>query len=348
MRPLAIDLAVGIWRETMPRRADRRRFLKSAASRGLEFGAILVASTTTATAQIALPRAKLVPGMQVEPLPGDQASVQRDGVELSRYHFGPTLRRPFLFPIIGASGRSLTRMGHPHDPVGHSHHNSVWVAHHDVNGDSFWDDHGPGRIVQRRILRYDDGAEAAIFALNAWIGKDDRVHMLERRGVIAQPLDQGEWLLSLDHQFIAETKPATLGATPFGMVGVRMAKSIGVKDGGGLIRNSEGQVNEQGPAGAFRKRARWVDYSGPITREAVEGITLFDHPSNPNHPSHFHVREDGWMGASLTLEGSRTIEPGHSLRLRYGLYVHKGLPQAETIETRWRAFAASSIADLPA
>ncbi len=107
----------------------------------------------------------------------------------------------------------------------------------------------------------------------------------------------------------------TLGATPFGMVGVRMAKTIGVNDGGGLIRNSEGNVNEQGPNGVFRKKARWVDYSGPITDSAAEGITLFDHPSNPNHPSHFHVRNDGWMGASLTLEKPITITPGEPLRL---------------------------------
>ena len=63
--------------------------------------------------------------------------------------------------MIGPSGRSLTRMGHPHDPVTHSHHNSVWVSHHDVNGESFWDDRGPGRIVHRRVIRYDDGDDAA-------------------------------------------------------------------------------------------------------------------------------------------------------------------------------------------
>ncbi|MHC4329832.1 MAG: DUF6807 family protein [Planctomycetota bacterium] len=57
---------------------------------------------------------KPVPRMQVVPMPYDQASFQRDGVELTRYHFGPGLHRPFLFPVSGPSGRSLTRMGHPH------------------------------------------------------------------------------------------------------------------------------------------------------------------------------------------------------------------------------------------
>ncbi len=114
-----------------------------------------------AVAQVELPRARPVPLMQVVPLPDDQAAFERDGVELTRYHFGPALRRPFLFPIVGPSGRSITRMGHPHDPVTHSHHNSVWVAHHDVNGDSFWDDRGAGRIEHRKLVRYDDGDEAA-------------------------------------------------------------------------------------------------------------------------------------------------------------------------------------------
>jgi hypothetical protein len=31
----------------------------------------------------------------------------------------------------------------------------------------------------------------------------------------------------------------------------------------------------------------------------TEGITYFDHAKNPSYPSHWHVREDGWMGASL-------------------------------------------------
>lgn len=326
----------------------RRELLKIAASGTFSAGLVLVASAAPGMAQVALPDAKPVPRTQVIPLPGDQASIQRDGVELTRYHYGSTLRRPFLFPMNGPSGRSLTRIGHPRDPVGHSHHNSVWVAHHDVNGDSFWDDRGPGRIVHRRIVRFDDGDDAAIVALNAWVGKGDRVHMLERRGMTVRPLADGEWLLILDLQYDAERQPVTLGATPFGMVGVRMAKTIGVADGGGLIRNSEGNVNERGPAGAFRKRARWVDYSGPVTRQAVEGITLLDHPSNPNHPTHFHVREDGWMGASLTLEGPRTIEPGHPLRLRYGLSIHRGTPRAETIEARWRDFAATASAEPPA
>src|SRR5687767_3818943 len=113
---------------------------------------------------------KPVPQMQALPLPDHQVSLQREGEEIARYYFGPELRRPFVYPIIGPSGRSLTRMGHPHDPESHSHHNSCWVAHHSVNGTSFWDDRAPGRIVHQRIERFlDSDGMAGVLARNAWV-----------------------------------------------------------------------------------------------------------------------------------------------------------------------------------
>jgi hypothetical protein len=290
--------------------------------------------------------------MQVIPLPDGQASIERDGQEISRYWFGPELRRPFLYPLIGPSGKSLTRMGHPRDPVGHSHHNSVWVTHHDVGGVAFWNDaaSSKGRIVQQRVVKYEDADEEALIeVVNEWReattpplplregrGEGGRLLLLEHRTMRFQPLAGGQWLLVLDLTFSAPKEPVTLGKTNFGMIGVRMAKTIGVHDGGGTIRNSEGGVNE---AGVHEKPARWVDYSGPITRESREGITLFDHPTNPNHPTVFHVRDDGWMGAALTFAAPRTIEPGRPLKLRYGLWVHSGVPPAEVIEREFGEFA---------
>ncbi|MHC4181156.1 MAG: DUF6807 family protein, partial [Planctomycetota bacterium] len=132
--------------------------------------------------------------------------------------------------------------------------------------------------------------------------------------------------------------------TPFGLIGVRMAKTIGVNDGGGRILNSEGQLNERQ---VFRKPARWVDYSGPVTNRLRGGITLMDHPSNPGHPTPFHVRNDGWMGACLTLNGPLTIQPDKPLRLRYGLWIHAGILQRVQIHTRWSAFATRKLPTIP-
>lgn len=286
--------------------------------------------------------AKPVPAVQVLPLPYDQASFQYLGTELTRYHFGPGLKRPFLYPVVGPAGRSLTRMGHPRDPVGHSHHNSVWISHQNVGGVNFWEDRTPPQIVCQRIEQYEDGPTAAwLLSVNAWQDAQHKTVMLERRRIEVQALAAEQWLMLIDMQLEAPAgEPVMLGQSPFGMIGVRMAKTIGVLDGGGRLLNSEGQLGEEA---IFRKPARWVDYSGPITHEATGGITLMDHPSNPGHPTPFHVRGDGWMGASLTLRGPITLQPGQPLRLRYGLWVHPSVPKPEQIEAQWEPFGKTSL-----
>jgi hypothetical protein len=281
---------------------------------------------------------KPIPAMQALPLPYDQASVERRGQEIARYHFGPSLRRPFLYPLVAnANGKSLTRMGHPRDPHGHSHHNSLWISHHDVNGVSFWGDSGKGKIATKRIVRYEDtDDEALIQAQHAWIDESSGKTLLEElRTLRFQKLETTDWRLVIDLEFTAK-EPVTFGKTPFGLVGVRMAKTIGVHDGGGRIINSAGAVNEKE---VFWKPAKWVDYSGPIAPDGRGGIALFDHPSNPNHPTVFHVRDDGWMGASLTFAEPRTIEPDAPLTLRYGFWIHAGQRELAAIETQFEAFA---------
>jgi len=292
------------------------------------FGFLLVLVTAATAADLSQ--------LQTVPQPYHQISFQRDGIEITRYYFGPDLNRPFLFPIIGPSGRCLTRMGHPHDPEGHSHHNSIWISHSDVNGASFWADRTGARIVHQRIEKLDDDA---VQSLNAWIDKEGKTLLRERRRISIQLLPNGEWLMILDLLLEAQEKEVTFGKTPFGLLGVRMAKSIGVNDGGGTIRNSEGGLNE---SEVLWKQARWVDYSGPITATATEGITLMDHPTNPNHPTFFHVRNDGWMGASLTYDAPRTLAPHKPLQLHYGLYIHSGAPTLEQLQQRWLEFSRTT------
>lgn len=313
--------------------------------------AVFVWVATPAEASPAQPARKPVPLMQVVPQPDFQISFQRDGAEIARYHFNPAQNRPFIFPVIGPSGRPLTRLGHPHDPEGHSHHNSIWISHNDVNGSNFWADRGTnaGRIVHQRIERIEDGAGSAfVQVVNAWTDEGGRILLHERRRITVEPLARREFLLILDVQLEAGGREVTLGKSPFGLVAVRMAKTIGVLDGGGTIRNSEGHVDETGERGVHWKRARWCDYSGPVAPGISEGITLFDHPANLNHPTYFHVRNDGWMGASLTHEAPMVLKPGQPLQLRYGLHVHSGVPKPAAMETRWKALSKTPRPELSA
>jgi hypothetical protein len=297
---------------------------------------LVLLTGTNVLAQKTLPTPKRVPRLQIIPMPYHQASFQHDGAEITRYHFGPALHRPFLFPVIGPSGYSLTRMGHPHDPESHSHHNSVWISHNDVNETSFWNDRGGGKIRHKRIIKIKDTGEcSSIITENEWVTNENKILLLETRKTTVLLLKNSEWLLIIDMQFRTKDSAVSIGKTPFGMIGVRMAKTIGVNDGGGRIRNSNGAVNEKE---VFWKQAKWVDYSGAVTNDKLEGITLLDHPDNSNFPTFFHVRNDGWMGASLTFDRPKIILPNKPLNLRYGLYIHTDMKSIDIIEKMWKQF----------
>lgn len=306
-----------------------------------------------AAAEPPIPLAKPVPRVQAVPMPHHITSFQLDGRELTACHYDPADRRVFWHPIRSSRDISLTRMGHPHDPLGHSHHNSVWISHADADGVNFWGDHGKGlgRIVNAEVSRegYEDGDEfAAMRMVNHWKKDDDGSLMLvEVRRTEIRPLNGARsWFMIVDLELAApKGRTTTFKPSGFGLMAVRMAKSIGVHDGGGRILNSEGQVDEKA---MFRLPARWCDYSGRITNEAdgFAGVTLMNHPRNPQSPTPFHVRDDGWMGACLNLESAIEVTDEKRLRLRYGLWAHDGAPAQQEAEARWQQFAALPLADL--
>jgi hypothetical protein len=204
---------------------------------------------------------------------------------------------------------------------------------------SFWEDRGNdlGRIVQQQLVDLiDSDARAGILSTGAWLNGEGKPILRESREVWAYPLTTGEWMLVIDLTLTPVGGDATFDKAGFGPIGVRVAKSLSVYFGGGAIRNSE---KAEGETAIFRKPARWVDYSGYIAPDIIEGLTLFDHPLNPGHPSPFHVREDGWMGAMLSTDRAVVATASSPLHLRYGVYVHARMPDASRLDERWRQFA---------
>ena len=264
------------------------------------------------------------------PLPEHQVSLQIGGVEKARWHFGSEYPRPFFYPLLGPSGTSLTRMGHP-GAENHDHHRSIWLAHNNVAGVDFWSDNTEARVRQKFWYCYRDGNDEAIMAsVLGWY--DGAGKELMEQDVVAAliPLERGEHALEIQLTMrpAAGAKAAELGKTNFGFLAVRVAKTISVHFGAGCLTDSEGR---QGEKAIFAKQARWMDYSGPVAvgqgpdrKTAVEGITYFDHPKNPRYPTHWHVREDGWMGASFCMHEGYSVTPDSPLVLRYLLQAHRG------------------------
>jgi len=284
------------------------------------------------------------PRATIVPQPDDQLSFQVDGREWLRYHYGPQTPKPYFYPVIGPSGQPITRLTHPHDPFTHSHHLSLWVGHQDVAGSNFWEQRpGGARIVHDRILSIDDGDRAALSIQAKWLDAAQKPILLDRRVWTLTPREAttgfGEFTLDLEMTLTPVAPSLTLGKSNFGMLAVRVAKMMGQADGGGKISNSEGKVDEKELMP--HRPARWCDYSGPAAPGELNGIALLDHPSNPNHPTFFHVRNDGWMGASLTQAAAIEISKDKPLVLRYRFFVHRGACNPTALEAEWLRYSRS-------
>ena len=280
-----------------------------------------------------------LPRCRVVPQPDYQTAFEIDGVERLRWHHGDRYPRPFFYPFVGPSGSSLTRLGHPGAPD-HDHHRSIWFAHAKVLGIDFWSDRTASRIRQQQWLAYQDGDEAAIMAVRlAWYDGHDPKELLRQELIASvQPGIRGELVLELQTRLVPTADSLEFGQTNFGFLAVRVAKSLSAHFGGGRLTNSDGKVGEKA---IFGKSARWVDYSGPVRGGVVEGITYFDHPSNPGHPPPWHVRDDGWMGASVCRRGPLTVTRSRPLVLRYLLHAHWGWVDPGRSDQLGRQFANS-------
>ena len=303
--------------------------------------AILLATQGNVSADEYLP-----PRCEILPLPDNQVSFQLDGEEKFRWHFDQKYPRPFFYPLNGPSGVSLTRMGHP-GAQNHDHHRSVWFAHAKLNDLDFWSENGGTKIRQKFWYRYQDGnVESVMASCLGWFDSDNRELMEQDVVAALRPVGKSDYVLEIQ----MEMRPGqgmtrvTLNKSNFGLLAVRVAKSISAYFGGGQLTSSEGMSGEPD---IFGKQARWMDYSGPIAagtgkgrRVKIEGITFFDHPQNPRYPTRWHVREDGWMGASFAMDDDFEVTNESPLVLRYMLHPHAGSYDASRAGTRHKLFSA--------
>ena len=261
---------------------------------------------------------------QIIPLASHQVSFQIDEREVLRWNAGTDYPRPFFFPVVAPSGTSITRMGHPGAPD-HDHHQSIWFAHNKVLGINFWGNDSPAVIRQLQWFAYDEADDACRMAVElGWFDGHDPAPLMKQELICeVRPLADREFTLELQSRFIPVSESLELQQTNFGFLAVRVARSISAVFGSGVLTNSEGA---QGEKDIFERAARWVDYSGPTNRHAtqIEGITYFDHPSNPGQPTGWHVRDDGWLCASPCMKSAIVTSKESPLTLRYLLHIHSG------------------------
>ena len=286
----------------------------------------------------------------------DHIAIEIGGQPFGDLLFGPSVWKPYLWPLRSASGKIVVRRfpmvkdvpGEPHD---HNHQRGLWFGHGDVNGFDFWstDPLNPpnpkfGKISLEKVVSTKSGQDAGSLAvIFDWKDPAGKVLLTEQRTMTFRA-DAASRIIDVDLTLTPKEK-VVFGDTKEGTFGLRLAAPLQEQKGSGHMVNAEGA---QGEKAVWGKPSEWVDYCGTLDGEAL-GIAIFDHPRNPRHPVRWHARGYGLFAANpfglaeflndKSKNGAMTIEPGQTLQFRYRVVIHPGDVNSARIADLYKEWA---------
>lgn len=252
---------------------------------------------------------------------GSKINVTIGNKYFTSYIFSGDEKYPFFYPVNGpVSGGSVTSMRNGEYP----HHSSLFFGCDLVNGGNYWQEGlERGRIISVNAEIMKQGGDTVIIT-------DECIW--SRPGAISPVKDTRKIIITAPdttvNQIDVEIKmemliDVTIRKTNHSLFSARMAADISVKNGGTMI-NAEGAKSEKG---TFGKNSPWIDYYGK-RGNAIEGLAIFQHPSNPWYPSPWFTRDYGFMSPTPMYwpanDTDTFMKKGTVLTLRYRVLVHSG------------------------
>jgi len=218
-----------------------------------------------------------------------------------------------------------------------------------------------GKILHDKFIEVKSGpTEGVIRSANKWVALDGKVVCTDERTFRVFTRPNNERLFDFEITIKAPTdSEVVFGDTKEGSMAIRVAETMrlikpkakGEKKAlpgpGHIVQSTD--VRDQKTWG---QRAEWCDYYGPVGGKTV-GIAIFDHPSNPVHPTYWHVRDYGLFAANpfgiheFTNKkepegaGDLKIPAGKSLTFKYRFYLHEGDEQQGKVAERYKEWTAA-------
>lgn len=308
----------------------------------------------------------------------DEANLKVDvffGTDLfTSYRYTDAYYKPVLYPLITASGKSLTR-GFPIDPmpgerVDHPHHVGHWLNYGDVNGLDFWNHSdaipaekkdGYGTIFHKSVSLNE--AKAALSVVAEWKAPDGTVLIEEHTTFTFSELDNHR-IIDRETTLHAQTD-VSLADNKEGFVAVRVTRALEhpskkpeiFTDANGIpsevkVLNNEGvtgnYLSSNGITGeaVWGTRGEWMALNGTLDGEAV-AITIYDHPNNLGYPTYWHARGYGLfaanpLGQKVFSKGANelnaAIAANESLTFKYRIVVSNGAAIDNTAAEQFKSF----------
>jgi len=295
-----------------------------------------------------------------------RVDVTVDGKPFTSYVWPSTLKKPVLYPLIGADGVEVTR-GYPLKPregerTDHPHHAGMWFNYGNVDGFDFWNNSDAikpenrakmGTIHHQKIVSAKSGKDRGeLVTESIWTngaGKDvlkETTRFVFSRNGDERMIDRITTLTALDRQVFHDDKE--------GVLGIRVAHFLeSANEKGGTFTDASGNAtkvetsNVPGATGVYltsegkkgdevwSTRGRWCILTGH-TGDHVETIAILDNTKNPGYPTYWHARGYGLFAANplgrkifdpKAAQFDYTMEKGQSTTFRYRVIL---MPHAAT------------------
>jgi hypothetical protein len=294
----------------------------------------------------------------------DGLVVKLDGQLFTKY-LTQSGKKPILWPIIGPSGKAMTRAW-PMDTSevdaavaasgkkltktdvlsdDHPWHRSLWFSYQSVDGANLWEEReNTGSTKHREFVSFSGGPEAKIVTTNDWLDKDGK-KLLEDERTITCSTDGNRRIIDFDIALKATDGDVVFGDVKDGLFGMRVPDTMRVsaKQGGTFV-SSDGKTDE---AGVWGKPASWVDYHGPVAGETL-GIAILNHPTSYLYPTYWHTRNYGLFAANpfarnafdpAVPAASYTLKSGDTIKFRFRVILHKGDEKEGQIAQAWEKYS---------
>ena len=285
----------------------------------------------------------------------DSVGIQVNGKPFSVLHYGAEAGKPYLHPLVTASGNVITR-GFPADPLpGEStnrpNHRGLTIGAERLKGPEtglnaglfYWGqnffDNDPsnggidkGKIVFKDVTNVTNGDDRGAFSMVAhWISHQGQLWLIERRTMTfySKPADCRMFDIDLELEAVEDL---TFNDFQDSMLGLRLSLPFDSHYGGRIV-NEAGGIDEAGVRG---RRSPWVDWTAQLKNGEKVGVAIFDHPKNLNYPARWQYREMGFVmtgpfqgnynarfdSAAKEENAAYTMKKGDKLRLRYRILIH--------------------------
>jgi hypothetical protein len=237
------------------------------------------------------------------------------------YIFSSDEKYPFFYPVNGpVSGGSLTSMRNSEYP----HHSSLFFSCDLVNGGNYWQEGlERGRIISVNAQIQKQGGDSVLITDECIWSRPGAISPVRdtRKILITSP---SATLSQIDVEIVMEMLiDVTIKKTNHSLFSARIAADLSVINGGTMI-NAEGLKSEKN---TFGKMSAWIDFYGK-RGDTIEGLAIFQHPSNPWYPSPWFTRDYGFISPTPMYwpanDTDTFLKKGTVLTLRYRVLVHSG------------------------